>query len=170
MKNYMNVWYWGAAKRYYLTHPWKWIKELGYNIRNAYHRITKGYCVLDWIDFDMWFKHIAPEMLRDMAMHGHAYPGAEPFDTPEQWRSWLHRMADQIAYCQDEDNGNEYAKPYLDELMKSPHHNLFEEKTPAEKELFEKYYKRSLEVTDEHKKLFEDTMKEIIEHWDCLWD
>ena len=99
-----------------------------------------------------------------------SHHAARFFDTPEQWRSWLHRMADQITYCQDEDNGNEYAKLYLDELMKNPSHSLFEDKTPEEKELFEKYYKRSLEVMDEHKKLFEDTMREMIEHWDCLWD
>ena len=170
MKDYMNIWNWNRPKKYYLTHPWRWFQELGWNISAAHSRITKGYCDTDWMNFDMWFKHIAPKMLRDMAMHGHAYPGSEPFETPEKWNSWLHRMADQIAYCQDEDNGNEYAQPYLNELMKNPHHSLFEDKTPEEKELFEKYYRRSLEVMDEQKKLFEDTMKEMIENWNCLWD
>ena len=170
MKNYLSIWQWDYPKTYYLTHPWRWFRELYWNIRNAYCRTTKGYCNIDWMNFDMWFKHIAPQMLRDIAMHGHAYPGSEPFDTPEKWKSWLHRMADQITYCQDEDNGNEYAQLYLDELMKNQSRSLFNDKTPEEKELFEKYYKRSLEVAEEHKQLFEKTMKELVEHWDCLWD
>jgi hypothetical protein len=170
MKNNMSVWTFPYRTRYYLTHPLKFIGQIKRNVRAAYNRTTKGYCVWDWADLDSWFVTIMPNMLRDMARNGHAYPGSEPFDTPEKWRSWLIRMAEQLEYCQDEDNGNEYAQPYLDELMKNPHHHLFEDKTPAEQELFEKYYNRSIEVMDEHKKLFEDTMKEIIEHWNCLWD
>ena len=169
-RNYMSVWCWDYPKRYYLTHPWRWFRELGWNIRNAHRRATKGYCDIDWMNFDTWFKHIAPLMLRDMATHGHAYPGSEPFDTPEQWRSWLHRMADQIIKCQDEDYGNEYAKPYLDALMKK-NTRLFDfNKTEEDKELFEKYYNRSLEVAKEQKELFKSTMLEMLEHWDCLWD
>jgi hypothetical protein len=111
-------------------------------------------------------------MLREMAVHGHAYPGGEPFDTHEQWHSWLHRMADQLEYCQNEDNGNEYAQPYLDKLMEHAHSDTFgsDDKTQEEKELFEKYYNRSLEVAKEHKEMFKKTMDELVEHWDCLWD
>ena len=163
---YCTVWYWAYPKKYYLKHPWRWFRELGWNIRNAWHRTTKGYCNTDWMNFDMWFKHIAPKMLREMAMCGHGYH----FDTPEQWSSWLHRMADQIEKCQDEDYGNEYYQPFIDALMKDPQSILTKEETAEEKELREKYYKRSLEVMEEQKKLFKDTMYEMLEHWDCLWD
>lgn len=163
---YCTVWYWVYPKRYYLMQPLKWFKELGWNTRNAWDRMTKGYCYTDWANFDMWFKHIAPMMLREMAMHGHG----SHFETPELWKSWLHRMADQITKCQDEDYGNEYYRPYIDSLMKNPQTILTNEETVEEKELREKYYKRSIEVMEEQKKLFKDTMEEMLEHWDCLWE
>ena len=163
---YLTVWYWSYPKRYYLIRPWKWFRELGWNIRNAWQRTTKGYCYTDWANFDMWFKHIAPKMLRDMAEHGHGYA----FNTPEEWEAWLKRMAEQIEKCQDEDYGNEYAKPYIDYLMSYPKIVLDRERTPEEKELFEKYHKRSLEVMEEQKQLFKETMYEMLEHWECLWD
>lgn len=166
MKSYLNVWSWDYPKRYYLLRPWRWIRELGWNIRSAWDRSTKGYCYLDWANFDIWFKHIAPKMLREIAMHGHGYH----FETPELWNSWLHRIADQIEKCQDEDYGNEYYRPFMDSLMKNPQTILTNKETAEEKELRNKYYKRSIEVMEEQKKLFKDTMKEMLEHWDCLRD
>ena len=166
MKNNLNAWNFGATWRYYLAHPWKWIREIGWNIHNSYDRLTKGYCCTDWMNFDMWFKEVASAMFRDWAMHGHGYH----FDTPEQWNSWLHKMADQITKCQDEDYGNEYYQPFIDQLMKNPQTILTEEETEEEKELRKKYYERSREVYEEQKKLFKDTMEEMLEHWDCLWD
>lgn len=170
MDKYMNVWCLSCSKKYYLTHPWKWFKEIYWNIRSAHQRAIKGYCDTDWMNFDMWFKHIAPLMLRDIAMYGHGYPGSEPFETPEKWNSWLHRIADQITNCQDEDYGNEYYQPFIDQLMKEPQTILTKNETEEKKELREKYYKRSLEIMEEQKKLFKDTMYEMLEHWDCLWD
>lgn len=169
-KNYLNVWTWSYPKRYYLTHPWKWFKEVGWHIRSSYNRIVKGYDDTDWTNFDTWFVNISAAMLRDMALHSHGYPGVEPFETPEKWSSWLHRMADQFEYLQDEDNGNEWAKPYLDQLMKSPKLGLLEEDPPELAELRDKYLERSKEVYEEHKQLFQSTMKELLEHWGCLWD
>lgn len=169
-KNELTVWNWGANGRYYLTHPWKWFKELLYNIQNAHSRMTKGYCSSDWMNFDNWFKQVASDMFRDMAMHSHGYPGSEPFDTPEKWSSWLHRISDQLRDCIDEDQGNEYYQPFIDLLMKNPQTILTREETEEERILRKKYYDRSVEVQKEHKELFEKTMKEIVEHFDCLWD
>lgn len=166
--NKLTVWDWSYSKTYYLRHPLMWLKELKWNIQAAHQRATKGYCDTDWRNFDMWFKHVAPQMLRDMAMYGHAYPGCEPFDTPEKWHSWLHRMADQITYCQDEDNGNEYYKPYIN-MLKSI--NIMKDgDNPEVKELSKKYYDRYLEVTKEQDELFKKTMYELLEHWEALWD
>lgn len=170
MKDNLNVWTWSYPVKFYLKKPWRWFRELKWNIQNAWQRTTKGYCYIDWANFDMWFKEIAPKMLRDMAMHGRGYPGTHPFEDPENWNSWLHRMADQITTCQDENEGNEYYELYMNCLMKEPQTILAKEETDEEKELREKYYKRWLELTDEHKELFKKTMYEMLEHWDCLWD
>ena len=163
---YCTVWYWSYPKSYYFKRPWRWFRELGWNIRNAWQRTTKGYCYTDWANFDMWFKHIVPKMLREMAEHGHGYH----FNSPEEWEAWLNKMAEQIEKCQDEDSENEYYQPFIDHLMKEPQTILTKEETNEEKELREKYYNRSLEIMEEQKKLFKDTMEEMLEHWDCLWD
>lgn len=170
MQKYYNVLTLSFPKKHYLTHPLRFFKEVGWNIQSAYKRITKGYADVDWINFSEWFVNIVPQMLREMAMYGHGYPGTEPFETPEKWNSWLHRMADQLTYLQDENNGNEYTQAYLDQIMKNPNHSLFEDATPEEKEIKDKYLKRSLEVYEEHKQLFQETMKELLEYWECLWD
>jgi len=170
LKDYLNVWTWNLPAKYYLKKPWKWFRELKWNIQNAWQRTTKGYCYLDWANFDMWFKEIAPQMLKEMAVHGHGYPGVSPFETPEDWSSWLRHMANQIEKCQDENDGNEYYEPYINSLMKNPKEALTEEETEEKRELREKYYERWLELTNEHKELFKKTMYEILEHWDYLWD
>jgi hypothetical protein len=164
--NQLNAFYTGCSWRYYIRHPFKWVKHIWWGICSAYDRITKGYCDMDWMEFDLWFKRIASAMLRDMAMHGHGYH----FETDEQWTSWLHRMADQLACCVDENCGNEYYRPYIDAIMKNPQKILTAKETEEEKELRKKYYERWIEVQEEQKELFKKTMDELVEHWDCLWD
>ena len=95
----LSVWQWPYRKKYYLTHPWKWISQLFLNIGDAKDRARYGYCRTDWYDFDNWFTTISPMMLREMAEKGNGYPGRPPFDTSEKWHSWLNRMADQLEKC-----------------------------------------------------------------------
>lgn len=163
MKNDMTVWSFPYRKRYYLTHPLKMFGQIKRNIRAAYDRITKGYCVWDWSDFDSWFITIIPCMLRDMALKGCAYPGVEPFETPEKWHEWLNRMASQLEACQNEDDNNEYYEPYMAMLDNGLKDNKI-------KDIREKYAARNFEILKEHNELFKKTMAEMFEHWDCLWD
>lgn len=57
-------------------------------------------------------------MLRHMADYGSAYPGYEPFDTPEKWHDWLHNIADMIETSTEEwqDEHNEYYEKYLEKF------------------------------------------------------
>ena len=79
----LTVFNYGCSTKYYITHPWKWIKETYYNFKNAWKRAINGYCYPDWCNFDEWFKEIAPSMLRDIADKGYGYPGVKPFDEPD---------------------------------------------------------------------------------------
>lgn len=162
----LTVWRWSEAS-YYFRHPLIWFKDLYYNMHYAHDRMTKGYCYLDKINFEVWFKEIASNMLRDLAMYSHGYPGTPPFETPEKWSSWLHRMADQLAKCVNEDEGNEYYEKYMDLLE---NFSLDMPESKELKEARENYHRRWDEINKEHKKLFKETMDELIEHWDCLWD
>ena len=64
-----SVWYWPYATRYYLTHPWKWFKDLKNNIRNVYRRAKFGWTYGDVWDMDQWIMHTFPPMMRYMADH-----------------------------------------------------------------------------------------------------
>ena len=184
MKYNMSVWTWPYPTRYYLLRPWKWVRQLIINKHNAHNRAKKGYCYLDWCDFDNWFIHIAPEMLREIATKGQAYPGQPPFETPEEWHEWLNRMADQLECCteewSDENDKNEFEEQFMenakeaekrvtsDDPLVSP--DLSKVLTPAEKIIKTKYFDREHERYQTRMKLFKETMLELIEHWDKLWD
>jgi len=173
MKNKLSVWTWEANPTWYLKRPWEWFKELCWNIRSAHHRIQKGYCDLDWMNFDHWFITIVPQMLRDIA-DGHGYPGEEPFDTPEKWSAWLNKMADQLDACNEDNENNEYSDEFykiIDDAAKRNNQSIIDvEFNEEEKEIKDKWYKRSIELIEERESLFQKTMQELLPHWNRLWD
>lgn len=177
-KHYNNVWHWGYSPKYYLTHPWKWFGQLGRNIRAAHMRCTRGWCYSDVWDWDSWFMHTVPEMFRHLADKGNAYPGQEPFETPEKWRDWLHKMADQIESCTEEaqEKNNEYYKDYMKHIMdkyappeEDGEGNLIwphQERT----ELDDKYFNRCKELGQQAQTDIEDVMDQLGKHFYKIWD
>ena len=162
----LNVFHWAWRTRYYLTRPWKWVKELFSNIRAAWRRATKGYCYIDVWNWDDWFCSVVPQMLRHMADHGHAYPGSEPFDTPEKWHNWLYEMAHRIERLQYDDwmeDNNEYSKEYNESFENDWH-------SERQEEIRKKYYVRCREIHETRQQVLEDFGKEFFKHFDCLWD
>lgn len=164
------------SKRYYWTHPWKFFKECWLNLQNAWMRATKGYCYTDLWNTDDWFLTIFPKMLRHLAKDHQAYPGSPPFDTSEKWERWLIEMAENLEYvASDPDEENEYS----DELMAAMD-RCFEARKEtgvvtcklddADKELKDKYFNRSKELTNTRQEVLEDSMTEIGHHLRCLWD
>lgn len=167
-KSTLSVWILSMPKRYYLKHPFTWLREVWINIQCAYERATKGYCYMDWANFDAWFKSIAPSMLRELAEYGHGYPGRPPFDDPEAWSVWLKKMADQIEASLDEYTDNEYTEEFLDDLDLIS--SVRDGETEERKELRQKFFKRWDEIREANNELFVKTMKELLEYWRDLWD
>ena len=162
----LNVFNWSYSKRYYLTHPWKWFKELWYSIKAAYRRAKYGWCYCDVWNWDDWFCSVVPPMLRHMADHGSAYPGCKPFDTPEKWHDWLHKTADtleRLGYDDWMEDMNEYSADYI---------ASFEEDWQSEKyeEIRKKYYERCTEINKMRKNVLEDFGKEFFKYFDMIWD
>jgi len=168
-------------KRYFLTHPWKWFKEIWINIKNGWMRATKGYCYTDVWNIDNWFCEVLPPMLRHMADHGCAHPGVAPFETEEKWHDWLHSMADVIDTIYDEDfwveTKNEYYKEWntLWEFHNNKHSNFTEtcEYNTSEEHfdlVRELYYARMKEISEERQALIENTFMELAKYFDYLWD
>ena len=110
--NRLNVFSYAYRKRYYLTHPWKFIKETGQNFRAAWHRATLGYAYRDIWELGPQLLEILPPMLR----HLEKYHCGSPCDmTDEEWTQWLHDMANSIERLQEEnwEKQNEYADEFF---------------------------------------------------------
>jgi hypothetical protein len=175
-----SCWNWNYSKRYYITHPWKWFKDLGRNIKDVCMRARYGFTWADVWSWDHWFLHTTPNMLRHMADHGNAYPGHEPFDTPEKWHEWLHRMADLLESGTEEyqDAHNEFRDEYTKELLTGKrwldehidedgnvHHTL-----PELSELGKKYWARSKELAEEGEANVAQAMADLGAHFFDAWD
>ena len=159
-----SVWYWSYTKRYYLKHPWKWFKQLGCNVRDVYRRAKYGWTYSDVWDMDQWIMNTFPPMLRHLAVHGCAYPGHEPFDTPEKWHEWLNKMADLIeSGLEDKQNEcNEYYKEYMDHLM--------DPRDMRVEEMDEDYYDRAKQIINDAEHNLEVAFQQLSKNFFSLWD
>lgn len=176
-----NVWYFAYGKRYYLTHPWKWIKEAAYNIRDAWHRTTRGWTYMDAYNMDTWFLYTIPSMLRYLAENSHSYPGVEPFDGEEgwqRWKDWLLETADLFdTGLEDWQNKhNEYYDEYIKHLMdnweppKKDENGFLVHKTREFTELDKKYFARAEELMNQGKRNVHEALNRISQQFYFLWD
>ena len=179
MNNVFKLWY---RPSYYFRHPIKFFKEVAANLKAAWMRATKGYCYTDVWNIDTWFCLVLPPMLRHMADYGSAYPGSEPFETPEKWHDWLHSVADVIETFNDEDfwytTKNEFAEEW-DKVSKEArveviddlgHKMISYNKSDHYNEIKELYFARMKEISKERQALIENTFNELGKYFDCLWD
>ena len=168
------------SKRYYLTHPWKFFKDMWINFKNGWYRATKGYGYTDLWNIDDWLITILPAMLRELADKHCAYPGVEPFETPEKWEAWLRDMADRIEYLQEdyEEKENEYAELF---------HIVMEQKRKVEvagecitttytlndddfEELRANYFRREHEIAEAKHEAAKKVGLELFTYLHYLWD
>lgn len=173
-----SCWDFPYCTKYYLTHPWKWFKHLWRNIKDVCMRARYGFTWSDVWNWDNWFLHTTPNMLRYMADHGSAYPGHEPFETPEKWHDWLHEMAHLIETADEvwQDEHNEYHEEYMKHLMDDwkpmiPDENGMYHHTPKEpSEIHKQYMKRSQELAKEGEDNICRAFAQIGEHFYSIWD
>lgn len=178
MKSDNSVWTWSYSKRYYLTHPWSWFKQLRRNIRAAYMRARYGWCYSDVWNWDAWFMNTVPAMFRHLVKYGQAYPGREPFNTFEEWHEWLTKMADQIESCTEKSQteNNEFYEEYMEHLLDrweppvKDENGMLHYKGRERTELEEKYFKRCHELSDKARADIKDACNQIGEHFFFIWD
>lgn len=176
--NKYSVWYMSYNKRYLLTHPWQWFKCVRRNIRDAWRRSVYGWTYSDVWDWDSWFLHTVPDMLRYMADHGSGYPGRAPFDTAEKWHDWLHEMADLLETGREDwqDEHNEYHDAYMKEIMSNWKPARIDEDgtvhhiTNQPSELHKKYFARSQELAEQGEANVRRVMCALGEHFYDIWD
>ena len=163
-KNWINVFTnFFYTKRYYLTHPYKFIRECWINLKNAWYRATRGWSYQDLWNMNDYLIDIMIDMLRNLARDHCAYPGIEPFETPEKWTSWLYYIAGELE-ASKEDN-YERRNEYYDEYMKQ-----FEDKNYESTEIDKLYFARDKELATEARERRTKALIEVIKFWDYLWD
>lgn len=179
--NYNNVWYFAYSKRYYLTHPWKWIKEVGYNIRAAWQRATRGWTYVDVWNMDTWFLHTIPPMLRYLAEYGCGYPGRPPFDGEQgaqRWKDWLLETADLLDSGREDwqEKHNQYYDEYIKHLMEEwepptkDEHGFLVHKSRELSEHDKKYFARAKELSEQGEKNIRIALGRMAEWFYSLWD
>ena len=168
----LNVFNWPYSKHYYLTHPWKWITEFFRNCAHAWHRVKYGWTWEDVWNMDDWLLNVLPPMLRHMAKHGMAYPGCEPFETPEKWHDWLNSLADVLESLQEKNwySQNEYEEDFHRSCPLNYNKNFTWATEPNYKEISKLYFARSRELGEERKKLLAETFTELGKNLNFLWD
>lgn len=155
MKQY-SVWYMPYNKKYLITHPWVWFKCAWRNIQDAWRRSVYGWTYGDVWDWNTWFLRTTPHMLRHMAQHGSAYPGIEPYETPEKWHNWLNQIADLLESA--------------DEAWQDEHNEYYSYWNSSNKENKTKYYTRSRELEKQGAKNLQKALEMIQESFWHLWD
>ena len=163
-KNPLSVWSLSYRKSYYLTHPWKFFKDIYWNIRNFWHRGRYGYAYIDVWGFCEWYPRVGAEALRYLANHNHGYPVMKQWKTMEEWREYLEYLANRLQRCADSmdicfgNERNEYYEAYSKSMPK------------PEKELINKYLTREKEINDADQEYNETTWKWLAEDLGNLWD
>jgi hypothetical protein len=172
-----SVWTFPYSKLYYLTHPWRWFRQLWQNCHDAYRRARYGWTYTDVWNWDDWFLRTAVPMLRYLADHNQAYPLYEEFDTPEKWQQWLRRMADLLESGDEywQDAHNEYYKDYMDSFNINWRHPVQEKDsnviiTATSEELQRKYLARAKELSLAGEKNVIEAFNEIGKKFHAIWD
>lgn len=171
----MNLFKLSMRPLYYLKHPRRFFRELYYSFKYAWQRATKGYSFYDSMDMDDFLLHVIPGMLRDIA-NAQAYPGTEPFETPEKWEDWCNSLADVFESLQGDgwtEGRNEYEKDWhtaCDVLHSHPNITMTLTMTKEQaEEICELYWAREKELWAERDKLLQDSYAALAKYHNMLW-
>lgn len=154
----LPVYMFSYRKSYYLTHPWKLVRDVWSGMRNLWHRARYGYAYVDAWNMGSAWCEMGANMMLHLAQHCWAYPGVGEFDTPEKWKAHLEEMARKLRQCADIDwdDQNEFQEQFLE--------------NPNDKELQEKYFSRMHWLMEKRDNLIKDTFETIGKNFDMYWD
>ena len=164
-----------------IRHPINTLKDIKYTLRDAWQRMTKGYCCYDIWGLSEWFLNIMPEMLEELRTTCHGYPGFEPFDTPEKWDEHLRDLVARFTALQEEnwEKRNEYTEEFYNNSERCRVESRNEKTgglcitwdTDAQyEEIKKKYFARSYELFEEREQLLKELGALFFTHLDKYWD
>ena len=156
--------YFGYRPRYYLRHPFEWIKDRRKCRKWAKQRIVRGYADCDVWNLDKWFAAILPEMLNQLAGTTHGYPD-QKFETFEEWQQWLRETAAAIRMMREEEQDaiNPYWPAYERELEDWQYGY-----TPGE--AAHCYWEEAKRIAADAQDRFEQAMISFSKNFSSVWD
>ena len=175
--NNMNVFSYAYRKRYYFTHPWKFVSETIDNFYAAWQRAKRGWAVRDCYELGPQLLQVLPEMLRYLEKNHYGYPANM---TDEEWTQWLHKMADDIELLQEEnwEKQSEYAEEFYrasEENRRTARDELGSltvtwNDTPDYKEISDKWRKRAEELNEQWYVRAREVFNNFVDKIPALWD
>lgn len=171
------LWDFPYTKLYYFKHPLKWLKDAKTNIKNAWHRATRGWCWSDAAEMDEFLLHLIPPMLQAIG-EDIAYPGTEPFETLEKWQEWCNNLAKLFESLWEENwensSRNEWREKWETVLEEdyniNPNFTRTSSYTKEEcDEIRCNYWKKEKELWDEREKLVQKAYMELAKYHGYLW-
>lgn len=193
-KNKLSVWQFCYRPSYYLTHPWKWLKDLRRCIRDFIHRGRYGFAYSDVWEWGSWWPMVGAEAMRYLAEHCEGYPAGD-FESYEAYQAYLAGLAEQLQWCatSQEEFGthhhgkvNEYKQAYdtiCDERAIRLEGDADKEYTifgtcnvtrydlkSEDKDIIHQFWDREEELLKEDSQVRSDILAEIGQHLDRYWD
>lgn len=127
-KRYIPVCWRSWRTRYYLTHPWKFFKDIWVAWTNFYTRARKGYAWIDLWNFDNYLMTMIPNAIEELAEKSAGAPFGD-FEGSrwiefEDWQNELYvlaslmKIAQMDAVCEEEEFEAAYDKWCSGEILK----------------------------------------------------
>lgn len=161
---------------YYLTHPWKYIQDLYWNLRNFFHRGRYGFAYSDVWSWYSWWTTVGAESLRYMAENGHGYPGVEPWETYDKWCRYLNRLANDLDWAREtcditpsHHNHQNTFYPAVEEIRRRTKNDRTK-MTLQDEEIVKKYWEREEELAKEDSEQCAEIFAEIGRNLGRFWD
>ena len=174
--NPLSLWKMPCKKTYYLTHPFKWINDIYWNIRNFIHRGRYGFAYSDVWQWFWWWPTVGAEALRYMAENGHGYPTVAPWGTPEKWHRYLRYKASELDWCADTcdiaPDHHHYQNEFyqaMEEIRKRTNSNRAL-MTAQDEEIVKKYWNREEELSKADSEQCAKIFAEIGQNLGRFWD
>lgn len=160
-------------KKYYLTRPWTFFKELWVTLKNYWHRAFYGYAWVDLWNLDTYLCEMVSNALDQLADRSHGGPfGGEEWPEFEDWQNELHMLAYLIrTYGNIEEklvqiyNGWRENKMF-DELAHLPQYEVYKE-LYTDYSNIENRYDRAQTIHDAIQKVILNRMAATFDSW---WD
>lgn len=157
-------------------YPECWYKNIRMFFRSfkyAYQRITKGFCDMDTWDLDDYYTRLFVDSLTTFSKHMNGWPQSNEFPEFEDYQKYIDKMV--YLFNQsiegNEDIKNKYAEEYEAKILNKPDflENINKEKSPEEKALTDKYFKRENELY-KYRKACRNEALDMMKHiFDSLW-